>query len=203
MNDFASALLSLLLSFTRSLANSALSIFQGTPGSFWSWIGAHWLPLACVLVLAGLTLDAMVYILRWRPQYVWRSWFHRIFRTKDERIADQQFNQGYDQGVQSFSFMDEPIPDIMDPAPDGQLSQAITRYDVQSPELPADTTTIRRRRSDRHGRRFPVLRRLRSQRNEDSHSLPAVRTREAFHDAVYPTLPPQNTNQFSDRQDPS
>ena len=145
-----------------------ISIFQGTSGTFWAWIGAHWLPLTCVLVLAGLTIDIMVYILRWRPQYVWRSWLHRIFRTKNERMAEQQFDAGYDQGVQSFSFMDEPIPDIMETAPDEQLSRAITRYDVQSPAQPADTAVVRRRRSERHGRHLPVFRRLRTERNEDS-----------------------------------
>ena len=183
MNDFASALLSFLLSFTRSVANSALSIFQGTSGTFWAWIGAHWLPLTCVLVLAGLTIDIMVYILRWRPQYVWRSWLHRIFRTKDERMAEQQFDAGYDQGVQSFSFMDEPIPDIMETAP-------------------ADTAVVRRRRSERHGCHLPVFRRLRTERNEDSRPVPVAHTREAFHDAVYPSLQPQDADQSQNGRNP-
>ena len=202
MNDFASALLSFLLSFTRSVANSALSIFQGTSGTFWAWIGAHWLPLTCVFVLAGLTIDIMVYILRWRPQYVWRSWLHRIFRTKDERMAEQQFDAGYDQGVQSFSFMDEPIPDIMETAPDEQLSRAITRYDVQAPAQPADTAVVRRRRSERHGRHLPVFRRLRTERNEDSRPVPVAHTREAFHDAVYPSLQPQDADQSQNGRNP-
>lgn len=201
MNDFASSLLSLLLSFTRTIANSALSIFQGASGSFWAWIGAHWLPLTCVLVLAGLTLDAMVYILRWRPQYVWRAWLHRLFRSKEERMAEQEFNSGYDQGVQSFPFMDEPIPDIMEPAaPDERLYQAITRYDVQSPETAV--SGARRRRSDRHGRRLPVLRRIRADHREESCPVPVVHTRDAFHDAVYPTLAPQDADQSQNGRNP-
>lgn len=191
MNDFASSILSLLLSFTRSLANSALSLFHGAPDGFVTWIGSHWIALIAVLVLSGLTLDMLVYILRWRPQYVWRNYLHHLFRTKDERIADQAFEAGYDNGVQSFAFMDDPIPDIM--ASDGnlQLSQAIQQYDAQPLEShnsqQATPVTVRRRRSERHGRRMRLIRSLHDS-SADVRSPVAINSRDAFHDAIYPTL---------------
>lgn len=206
MNNFASSLLSLLLSFTRSLANGALSLFQGTSGSFLGWIGKHWIVLACVLVLAGWVTDAIVYILRWRPQYVWRSFWHRLFRSKDDRQAEQRFDEGYDQGLGNYPFMDEPIPDVAESPDADPLFRAITHYDVSTSEASqpedASASVVRRRRSARHSRRFRIFRRHAASRSENSASSSASRTRDAFHEVIYPSLQQQNGNQSSNGGNP-
>lgn len=205
MNDFASSILSLLLSFTRSLANSALSLLHGAPDGFVEWIGAHWIGLLVVLILSGLTIDMLVYILRWRPQYVWRDYLHHLFRTKDERMADEEFDAGYDNGVQSFSFMDDPIPDIMESGGDMQLSQAITQYDVQPVESydsqQSAPVIVRRRRSERHGHRVRILRNL-HESSATARSATAVHSRDAFHDAVYPTIQQPDAGNYQNDRTP-
>ena len=206
MNNFASSLLSLLLSFTRSLANGALSLFQGTSGSFLGWVGKHWIMLACVLVLAGLVTDAVVYILRWRPQYVWRSFWHRLFRSKDDRQAEQRFDEGYDQGLGNYPFMDEPIPDVAESLDADPLFRAITHYDVNSSETTqpedASASVVRRRRSARHSRRFRIFRHHAASRGESSVSSSTAHTRDAFHEVIYPSLQQQNGNQSTNGGNP-
>ena len=41
------------------------------------WIGQHWIVLAAILCIIGLVVDLSVYIIRWKPFRVWRSFFNK------------------------------------------------------------------------------------------------------------------------------
>jgi len=205
MNSIANSLLALLLSWMRSLFGSILSLMRGENAGFLSWIGSHWLPLACILMLAGITADAVVYILRWRPQYVWRTRFrHLMNRRQLDDAAEEQFQQGFEDAVEDFNFEDTPIPDLttqsVPPLEEIASFDAAVSPDNSAPfdysklpgaESPADE---RRRRSDRHARRGVgrAVSRFRlpdlsdSDRYSTSYPEMPVNPREAFHAPVYP-----------------
>lgn len=204
MNSFADSLLTMLLSWLRTLFSDILSLFNGTSVSFLSWMKNRWLTFAFILIIAGVTLDIIIYILRWHPQYVWRSWFQRLFRRNSDQLDETQFEEGYSEAVDNFTFAESAVPGIIDYAT--PISDALAQFDAVVPAEqlqtpPADIANVRRRRSDRYHRRGARNNRLlpRSGNDQDSRITSPVNPKEAFHNAVYPmdhsAKWPQNTNQ--------
>ena len=93
MNGFANSLLTLLLGWMRVLFSALLTLPQ-RGSAFLAWLGRHWIPLVLVIVLAALFVDALIYILRWRPQYVWSTRLQRLFHRK-EFLRDEGLDPDY------------------------------------------------------------------------------------------------------------
>lgn len=197
MNAFANSLFHVLLSWMRALFGDLLSIFQSGDGGVISWVSRHWLFLAALLLCLGLAADAVVYLLRWRPQYVWRSKLYRLLHRQELREEEREFSEGFDSALPNFNFADTPIPDlnITDPAVEGleayyEETPAPAQEAFDYNQLPGadQVREERRRRSDRHNPsplsrlRLPDLvekgRRHRSELPTDA--------RDAFHEPVYP-----------------
>lgn len=73
MNAFADWLFSVLLGWTGNIANEAWRSINNDTAGFTSLIARIWLPLLVILLLAGTMADFVVWLIRWRPHYVWRS----------------------------------------------------------------------------------------------------------------------------------
>ena len=208
MNNFANSLLHILLSWMRTLFSSLLSFAQDSSSGFISWLSGHWISLTIILITLGIVLDAFIYLLRWRPQYVWRSRLNRALHRGDYALEDPQFIDGYDTALPNFNFADTPIPDLSN-APDPAeimetyfMEPAVVQADSSVEEtLVADAQASgeRRRRSQRHEKRalvrfklpdFPEL----ARRKNDS----PIDARSAFHDPVYPETESYHQEQNSD-----
>ncbi|MBQ9198402.1 MAG: hypothetical protein IJ157_14375 [Clostridia bacterium] len=203
MNNFANSLLHLLLSWMRALFGSLLSFAQDGSGGIFAWLTGHWLPVAAVLLVLGITLDVIIYILRWRPQYVWRTKLNRLFHRGNYAYDDPQFNEGYDTALSNFNFADTPIPDLTnEPAPaevmESYFAEPVAYQEgiEETASQPSDEQPAgqRRRRSDRHEKhalgRFELSRRRNSE--------PAIDARSAFHAPVYPETEPYQQEQNGD-----
>ena len=196
MNTFANSLLSLLLSWMRSFFSGLLAFLNGGDGGFFAWLGKHWVVLAVFLIAFGVAIDALIYLLRWRPQYVWRTRLRRVLRREDPE--EEQFSEGFDTALPDFNFGDTPIPDLTaapepmemldayytEPAQPAEPVEEIDLDSLAEKETPA--IGQRRRRSDRHSRkklpiRLPDLSEIGRRRD-----MPPVDARSAFHDPVYP-----------------
>jgi len=196
MNDLSNSLLSLLLGWLRGIFSSLLKIVQGSGVSFLSWMSRRWFILAGVLVIAGLTVDALIYLLRWRPQYVWRSRLYRLFHRRDSLLDETQFSQGYETGLQDFNFADTPIPGLNEQEDPGQEVYDLYLSEQQPYAAAAEEEALpveeRRRRSDRHNRRALRLSgrfHLPDLSETGQHSAypePPIDVRSAFHQPVYP-----------------
>ena len=78
MGSFANTLFRIMLSWLQGIASALWSAFTSEKGgSFLEWIGNHWIPIAIILCCIGLAADLSVYIVRWKPFRVWRSFFNR------------------------------------------------------------------------------------------------------------------------------
>lgn len=200
MNNLSNSLLHALLGWMRSLFSGVLSLLQGDKAGVLPWLSRHWLALTVILLLAGLTLDAVIYILRWRPQYVWRTRLRRLMNRESETEEDIQFSQGFDTALPNFNFADTPIPDlttsetISEETLETYLAEpAPAQEEFDYSQLPGaeQVAEERRRRSDRHSRRFRTNR----LRLPERHAVEVIDVRDAFHEAVYPASEPQNTEQ--------
>ena len=55
-----------LTSWFWSIANS-----EGTDGGFLLWFSDHWISLAVFLIIAGAIIDWLIWMIRWRPYWLW------------------------------------------------------------------------------------------------------------------------------------
>ena len=201
MNQFANSLLTVLLGWMRSLFSSFLSLGQGIGGGFLAWMSRRWFVLAVILILAGLTIDAMIYILRWHPQNVWRSKLHLLVHRRKEAAANARFNEGYDTALTDFNFADTPIAPLVsqEAGVDEMLAsyyspEPVAQQEVDLRQLPgADSIPIeRRRRSSRHGRRTVRINFRLPDLSESGRNVlypePPINAREAFREPVYPAM---------------
>jgi len=215
MNNFSNSILEILFSWVRGIYNDIWSMLNGNTGSLFSWLSAHWVSLVCILVIGGVTVDLIVYLLRWNPQQVWRSKSFWGKRPSQEEIV---FVNGYENGIDSLQLDSDPlISEYINNQPvfsdyESQLvpdsyNQPIQVHEQPDPEQPV---VVRRRRSDRHVRRskhghsFHLPNLDFSASGPGAYPAPPVHAREAFHDAVYPSDTPahwqNNANSTNEQQ---
>ncbi len=94
MGSFANTLFSGLLGWVESLARAVWNAFSsGQSGTFLTWIGKNWMFLAAGLCAIGLIFDLSVYMVRWRPYRVWRSFWQQRRRNREtEAESEENFN---------------------------------------------------------------------------------------------------------------
>ena len=82
MGSFANTLFTILLGWLQGAVSAVWSAFTSEKGNgFLTWIGDHWILLAGILCIIGLAADLGVYLMRWKPLKVWKSF---LFRNRDE-----------------------------------------------------------------------------------------------------------------------
>lgn len=190
MNRLADSLLTLLLSWMRTLFSDILSLFNGSGAGILTWLQSRWLSLTIVLLLAGLTIDAVIYIIRWRPQYVWRTRLQHMLHRSTFEGSEPAFEAGYTDAVADFNFEDTPIQDFDNG--NMSLSERLEQYYSQ----PVNTASVqdnaieqrRNRRIARYNRR---VRRGFYQLGNAERTVSA-QEHSAFHEPIYPAMPPQD-----------
>ncbi|NLG26181.1 MAG: hypothetical protein GX558_12555 [Clostridiales bacterium] len=71
-NNFAEWLVEAMLSWSRWLADLLWgSINAGGEGGAFNWFVNHWLGLVVFLIIAGSVVDWLVWMVRWRPYWLW------------------------------------------------------------------------------------------------------------------------------------
>ncbi|MDO4357640.1 MAG: hypothetical protein Q4E13_14155 [Clostridia bacterium] len=82
--NYSNTIISGMLSWLRGISNWAINLFtlsgEGSL-SMVTWFSRHWIALLIALILLGLAIDWLVWIIRWRPYWVW-------FRRKRVVIDD-------------------------------------------------------------------------------------------------------------------
>ena len=86
MNGFANAILTLLLSWMRVLVNDLWRLLSSEDaGIFYRFLAANWKMIVLILCAGGFVIDRIVYLIRWRPYYVWSSKLGRLRRRRAGR----------------------------------------------------------------------------------------------------------------------
>ena len=86
-NSFADTVVNGMLSWLKGFANWVLRLFDlaGSGGvSPLEWLSEHWSQLLIILLIAGVAADIIVWLIRWRPYWVW-------FRKKRIVVDDKEF----------------------------------------------------------------------------------------------------------------
>ena len=82
---YANAIVNAMLGWLKGLASWVLRLFNLSGGfSPLKFLADNWLKLLIVLLAVGVVLDLLVWLIRWRPHWVW-------FRKKRVIINDKNF----------------------------------------------------------------------------------------------------------------
>ena len=117
MNGFANAILTLLLSWMRVLVNDLWRLLSSEDaGILYRFLAANWKLVVLILCAGGFVIDRIVYLIRWRPYYVWSSKLGRLRRRRAGRHggmeaseAEAAFPVQEPPGIQ-----EPPVPDSPD-----------------------------------------------------------------------------------------
>ena len=67
------------------------------------WAAQHWKTLALALILTGTLIDVIIYLIRWRPDRVWRSFFRRLAGKKRlEPLEEQRVPETWPEPPEAF-----------------------------------------------------------------------------------------------------
>lgn len=86
---YTNAVVNVMLGWLKGLANWVLKLFNlaGSGGNPLLWLSENWLKLLIVLMVIGVGLDWLVWMIRWRPYWVW-------FKKKRIIVNDEKFLEG-------------------------------------------------------------------------------------------------------------
>lgn len=140
MSGFANAILTLLLSWMRVLVNDLWTLFSSEDGSaLYRFLAANWKVVVAVLCVGGFVVDRIIYLIRWRPYYVWSTKLGRLRRTRREgpEIPQAPFEQSL-VGEET-----APEDETMFYPPAGTQVFAPVATDFAPPSAPAAQETLR------------------------------------------------------------
>lgn len=85
---YTNAIVNVMLGWLKALANWVLKLFNlaGSGGNPLLWLSENWLKLLIVLLVAGVVLDWLVWMIRWRPYWVWFK--KKRIIVNDERLLE-------------------------------------------------------------------------------------------------------------------
>ena len=99
---YANAVVNVMLGWLKGLANWVLKLFNlaGSGGNPLLWLSENWLKLLIVLLVAGVVIDWLVWMIRWRPYWVW-------FKKKRIIVNDERLLRGEELDEEEFEAMME------------------------------------------------------------------------------------------------
>jgi len=87
ISGYSNAIVDLMLGWLKGIANWVLRLFNlagSATGSPLVWLGDNWSKLLIFFLVLGLVLDRLVWLIRWRPYWVW-------FRKERVIVNDDRF----------------------------------------------------------------------------------------------------------------
>ena len=87
ISGYSNAIVDLMLGWLKGLANWVLRLFNlagSVSGSPLLWLSHNWLKLLIFFLALGLILDGLIWLIRWRPYWVW-------FRKERVIVNDDRF----------------------------------------------------------------------------------------------------------------
>ena len=128
MNGVANSILSFLLSWIRALVYNLWAVVNSDDGgAAFVFLAGHWKTILLFLCVGGLIIDRIVYLLRWRPYYVWAS------RRDARRSSRQEKKQPPIQAEQPVWEDSEPVYETAGFQPVPTLAYAPLSQPVQQP----------------------------------------------------------------------
>jgi len=149
ISGYSSAVVDSMLGWLKGLANWVLRLFNlagSVSGSPLLWLSENWLKLLIFLIIVGLGVDLLVWLIRWRPYWLWFGKKRRILDdTQDITDAPQRQDSARRQNAPHFKSAALPRTQIAHPEEDfvqDDLFDVVSAEIMQAKEPPAQTKLV-------------------------------------------------------------
>ncbi len=89
MGQFAGTLFSLLLGWVQTAVSWLWNLATNADVHAWlRWLLDNWLALVVLLCIGGVLVDFLVYLIRWQPYRVWRSFLGKLTGKEKEDLEE-------------------------------------------------------------------------------------------------------------------
>ncbi len=140
MGAFADSLFAVLMSWVRALVNSIWALFTSERTTALEFLGKNWLLIVIVLVAAGLAIDWIIWMIRWKP-YALRGRIREARRKEEEEEIERRSQEMFgddaldeeEEDAQTEGFFDDADEDWLPERPvmdEREEQQAIERADA-------------------------------------------------------------------------
>ena len=145
LSGFSNAFVGIMLGWLKGVANWVLKLFNlaGNTGvSPLLWLSQNWAKLLVLFLFIGVAVDILVWMLRWRPYWVW-------FRKERVIVNDEKFFAGGRIDHQRFTPDDDMVEDDWAER-DFVVTSTVARKpeETEKPEKPREAAPRRGRSED-------------------------------------------------------
>lgn len=202
MGSFSNTVFSILLGWIQVLVSMIWSAFTAEGGtSVLQFIGNNWILITVILCAVGLAADFTVYLFRWQPYKVWKTFWRHLKKKKENAApdgsAEQEEPRFQEETVFRFS---SNRTDPRTEEPDDDLERWRDKEELpEENQIPATVTPAGYVVPEDSPYRKPANRRRRRIRindllgdSDDGGELhyyaprPVIDQKEAYHAPVYP-----------------
>ena len=94
MGTLADSLFNVLMSWVRALVNSIWALFTTDHMTLLEFLGKNWVILVVIMLAAGLVIDWLVWLVRWKPYHLWARRVRRFLHLPSpEEEAEEERKQ--------------------------------------------------------------------------------------------------------------
>lgn len=152
MGQFAGTVFSVLLGWVKTAASWLWGLVTNVDvNAGFRWLLDNWLPLLLLLCVGGAVIDFLVYLLRWQPYRVWRSFLRRVTARQEDAAAQEQSAPLF-QRTWVYADGSTTVEDVREPLQE----QAVSAQSMQLEAPVRPTRRIARRASYEQSYNQPV-----------------------------------------------
>lgn len=90
MGTLADSLFTVLMGWVRALVSAFWALFSSDDTTILEFLGRNWLIIAVVIIAAGLVIDWLIWLIRWRPYHLWAQRARRLLRIEEPEEEEEQ-----------------------------------------------------------------------------------------------------------------
>lgn len=138
MGAFADSLFAVLMSWVRALVNSIWALFTTDKTTALEFLGKHWLTIVIVLIAAGLIVDWVTWMIRWKP-YALRGRMREAQRRDEEKEIERRAKDMFRETPDELERIDDDLLDGDDdwlPERPGVTEEEAQRAMTRAQEVP-------------------------------------------------------------------
>lgn len=90
MGTLADSLFNVLMSWVRALVNSIWALFTTDHMTLLEFLGKNWVMLVVIMLAAGLVVDWLVWLVRWKPYHLWARRVRRFLHLPSPEEEEEE-----------------------------------------------------------------------------------------------------------------
>lgn len=90
MGTLADSLFNVLMSWVRALVNSIWALFTTDHMTLLEFLGKNWVMLVVIMLAAGLVMDWLVWLVRWKPYHLWARRVRRFLHLPSPEEEEEE-----------------------------------------------------------------------------------------------------------------